>query len=382
MTISFKNFLWPLVLTSLFFVGCGQEKSATSTQPQQQAALTVNLMSMQTSSWPRVVQVNGRIEAWQYSVVGNELSGVPLKEIYAEVGDSVKKGQLLAVFDQETIQAELLQAEADLLDAEASYLLAKQQAERNDRLKGTGALSEDALAKTQFAAISAEAKYKAAKARLQLQKHRVSKVEVRSPDDGVIANRTAIVGTVMSSGAELFSMIRQNRLEWRANVNSQQLSGLTPGLTVTVNISEGLQLTGKVRKIAPLLHTDTLTTSVYVDLPEATGVKAGMFAAGSIQLGSSPAQHLPESALVYRDGFQYLVQVNEQSRVHLIKVETGRRHQDQVEITSVLPTGSRWVVSGGSFLVEGDLVAVKQIEMAAAVVSPNLPLARIDERGN
>ncbi len=84
----------------------------------------------------------------------------------------------------------------------------------------------------------------------------------------------------------------------------------------------------------------------------------GMFAKGDFELGSTPALTVPQSALVVRDGFNYVFALNPDQRISQLKVQTGRLSGDRVEITAGLEAGRRVVVSGAGFLNDGDLVRV------------------------
>ena len=82
--------------------------------------MTVTTTQPQRSSLAQTLPANGNITAWQEAIIGSESSGLRLNEVKAQVGDTVRKGQLLATFAADTIQADVAQARAVLLEAEAS----------------------------------------------------------------------------------------------------------------------------------------------------------------------------------------------------------------------------------------------------------------------
>jgi RND family efflux transporter MFP subunit len=169
---------------------------------------------------------------------------------------------------------------------------------------------------------------------------------------------------VPAPGTELFRLIRQGRLEWRAEVTSSELGRVVPGTPARVTAASGASLAGRVRMIGPTVDPQTRSALVYVDVTPAPGApataRAGMFARGEFDLGTSPAVTVPHSALVAREGFNYLYQVGPDQRVRQVKVQTGRIVGDQVEILSGLPADARVVASGGGFLNDGDLVRVAE----------------------
>jgi RND family efflux transporter MFP subunit len=170
------------------------------------------------------------------------------------------------------------------------------------------------------------------------------------------------VGAVLSPGTELFRLIRQGRLEWRAEVIASELAAIKPGMAVTLLAASGASLNGRVRMIGPTVDPQTRQALVYVDLqtPGAgqAPALAGMYASGSIQSGNSRAVTVPAQAVVSRDGFNYVMQLKADNRVGLLKVQTGRRVGEHIEITQGLPDGVKLVTQGAGFLNEGDAVRV------------------------
>ena len=133
------------------------------------------------------------------------------------------------------------------------------------------------------------------------------------------------------------------------------------GTPVTVISASGAQVPGKVRAVAPTVDPQTRNALVYVDIPNVlqnTSIKAGMFARGDFLLGRSSATTVPQASIVPRDGFNYLLLLQPDNRVSQLKIETGRRVGDRVEITTKLPADAKVVVQGAGFLNDGDLVRV------------------------
>ena len=324
-------------------------------------ALTVSVARPEQRELPITLSANGNIAAWQEASIGSELPGLRLADVRVNVGDGVKKGQVLATFSSDSVQAEVAQARAALAEARAAAADAAASATRARTLEATGALSQQQINQYMTAEQTSRARAAAAEAVLAAQQVRGRNLQVRAPDDGVISARSATVGSVLGSGAELFRLIRQGRLEWRAQVTSSELARIAPGTKVTVTSASGQQVPGTVRSVAPTVDPQTRTAIVYVDIPkvtQASGIKAGMFARGEFELGTSNATTVPQAAVVPRDGFNYLLLLQLDQRVREQKVETGRRIGDRIEIRSELPSDARVVVQGAGFLNDGDLVRV------------------------
>jgi HlyD family secretion protein len=170
------------------------------------------------------------------------------------------------------------------------------------------------------------------------------------------------------AGMELFRLIRQSRLEWRAEVAASELDQIKAGQQVRVTAAGGTSVLGKVRIVAPTVDAATRNGIVYVDLPQPGAIKAGMFARGEFETGSSAAMTLPQSSVLQRDGFSYVFKLGADNRIAQAKVAVGRRVGDRVEVTSGLEANTRVVASGGGFLSDGDTVRVVDAPPAVKTV--------------
>ncbi len=335
-----------------------QSASPEKTEPASVAkpALTVATTQPTSTSLPITLSANGNIMAWQEASIGAEANGLRLTDVRVNVGDQIEKGQILATFAAETIEADVAQAQANLAEAEANAQESAANGDRARRLQPTGAMSAQQINQYLTAERAAKARVQAAKATLNAQQLRMKFTRVVAPDRGVISSRMATVGAVVGAGTELFRMIRQGRLEWRAEVMSEELGRLKPGTPVTVTAANGVTLQGKVRIVAPTVDPQTRAALVYVDLPGDAGATAGMFATGLFGLGASSALTVPQQAVLMRDGFTYVFAVNADQRVAQLKVTTGRRVGDRIEIIAGLKEDELIVASGAGFLNDGDLV--------------------------
>lgn len=335
-------------------------------------ALTVAVISPQREMLSSVIAANGSIQAWEEASVGAEGSGWRLADVRVQVGDAVRRGQVLARFDTRVAEADLAQLRAAVTEAEAAAAEAAANAKRARDLQGSGALSAQQVTQYLTAERTAQARLEAQRAAVRAQELRLAQGQVLAPDDGVISARgaAATVGAVVPPGQELFRLIRQGRLEWRAEVAAAELGALQPGQSVRVQPVGGEAVTGKVRRIAPTVDAATRNGLVYVDLPAAPGLRAGAFARGEFETGRSEAPTLPQTAVLMREGFSWVFIVGPDNRVRQTKVTTGRRTGDRIEIKTGLPADARVVLSGGGFLADGDLVRVS----AAPSAPPATPV--------
>ena len=358
-----------LALAGLWAV---RSNAADTTPPTSKPALTVTITRPTLGRLPIRLAANGNIAAWQEAIVGAEANGLRLLELRVAIGDTVRAGQVLATFADATIQADVALARANLLESQAVAQEASGNATRARSLKDSGALSAQQINQYLTQEQTAQARVEAARAALNVQQLRLKQTQVLAPDRGVISARSATVGAVVPAGTELFRMVRQGRLEWRAEVTASELGQLKPGTPALITLPSGVQIRGKVRMIAPTVDSQTRVALVYVDLPAsgdlAAPPRAGMFASGSFELGDTSSLTVPQTALVLRDGFSYVFRLGDDNRVSRIKVQTARQAGDRTEITSALDVGTRLVASGAGFLNDGDLVRV--VEGADAAPAP------------
>jgi RND family efflux transporter MFP subunit len=364
-----KGKIGALILALLLTIGAGiaigraNDPAPSTTPPAANPALSVSVIRPEWHDIPLRLTANGSIAAWQEAVIGAEVGDLRLSAVNVQIGEAVKKGQVLATFSDESVLAEVAQSRAVLAEAEANQADARINAERAERL-ASKALSAQQVGQYLTSEKTANAKVQLAKAQLDAQLLRLKYTKLVASDDGVISARNATLGAVAAKGQELFRLIRQNRLEWRGELTAAEMTQLKPGLKVAVEVPSVGSIAGSIRFLAPTLDVQNRNGLVYVDLPNAvqSGLRAGMFARGEFDLGSSKGLTLPQEALSLRDGFSYAFVLTEQTedraRVKQVKVQLGRRNGDQLEILAGVAADDRLVASGASFLADGDSVRV------------------------
>lgn len=357
----------------------GKAAAAGAAKP----ALVVTTVQPTRAEVADTLTANGSVAAWQEALVGAEVSGLRIAEVRADVGDVVRRGQVLAVLASDTVRADLAAAQASLAEAQAAVgearanaAEAQANADRAKQVEGSGALSAQQIEQYRTAALtaqarlgSAQARVQTAQAQVQAQQLRLKMTQVLAPDNGVISARGATVGAITGGGQELFRLVRGSRLEWRGEVIASELARLKPNMPVRVLPASGVEIRGTVRTIGPVVDAQNRNALVYVDLPPGSAAKAGMFARGEFELGRSQALTVPQAAVVVRDGFSYVFRLDG-PRVVQQKVAVGRRVGDRVEIVDGLAADATIVARGAGFLNDGDLVQVAA-EGAPAAQAPS-----------
>ncbi|MGY1408759.1 efflux RND transporter periplasmic adaptor subunit [Luteimonas sp. A611] len=325
--------------------------------PEATPSLTVSLATPTTREVVREVVASGAVAAWEEVSVGVELSGVRVSSVDVEVGSVVKQGDVLLRLDDRTLASQLAQSEASVTEAQTNLETARRKASRVRELADDRMVSLQDAEEAEAARANAQARLNTAIAGRDAARVQRDFTVVRAPVDGVVSARSVQGGQVVGAGGELLRLIRDGRLEWRAELAEADLLLVAPGATVQVQTPAG-PVAGVVRRVSPALDAQSRTGTIYADLPEPGGLRAGMFAQGRIALGRAQAMLIPNDAVVRRDGRAYVFTVEDDQRVRERGIEVGPTHGDQIEVVSGLPSDARVVARGAGFLGDGDLVRV------------------------
>jgi RND family efflux transporter MFP subunit len=322
-------------------------ESASAEVEQRTPALTVTTVRPRRELWPVTLTASGAIAPWQEAIVGAQVGGYQIVDVRVNVGDHVRRGDVLARLDSALLRAE----EAQLL---ANHEQAIADRERALALQREGAISDQEVLQFVTAAKVSEALL--ASKRLQLRY-----TNVVASDDGVISARSATLGAVAGAGEELFRLIRQGRLEWRGEVTAAQLASVAKGQLVQLELPDGGTAVAKVREMAPHLDERSRLGLVYADLVSGSQARAGMYANGQIVVSEAAALVVPAESVVIRDGRTYVVKLADEHAMPAVALQlvvVGRRRNDEVEIVSGLTGAEILVRSGAGFLGDGDIVRV------------------------
>jgi HlyD family secretion protein len=185
---------------------------------------------------------------------------------------------------------------------------------------------------------------------------RIAHTQVHAPAAGVISARSASVGLVMNPGAELFRLIRDEQIEWRAELPEHALAQVQAGAAARIVLDDGRAIEGRVRLVAPTIDTRSRNGLVYVALPPGAPLKAGGHARGEIVIAQAPMLTLPEAVVFSRDGTQFVYVVGDDQKARLTRIHTGARQRGLVEVSGGLEPGARVVATGAGFVKDGERV--------------------------
>ncbi len=291
-------------------------KGATATPI---ASMTITTATVRSEQVVRTVPATGSIFPWQEVIVSAEVGGYRVASVLVDVGSRVQKGQPLVQLSADMLQADLDSKQAALRSAEAAEVNASAALRRGEQVIASGALSAADLDKLKADQLAAQARVESARVDLHTAELRLRYGTVASPDSGTVTSRTVSVGQIAQAGQEMLRLLREDRVEWRAEVPESQLSRVKVGQNVQVTTADGSTLKGRVRMIAPTVQTNSRTGIAYVDIAGGNA-HPGMFARGTIEAGAGPGLLVPIASVVQQDGYSYVFVVKEGSVVERRRV--------------------------------------------------------------
>ncbi|MBP6822310.1 MAG: efflux RND transporter periplasmic adaptor subunit [Acidobacteria bacterium] len=385
----FKHFLIILVFFGLFgFTGFKvyktiKAKNEAATAPGAGGAFgsrggAARVQQVQTGQITRgkiseKVALTGALKSKERVDVSPKIAG-RITQIKVDVGQSVARGALIAVLEDDEInqqiersKASIAVADASIAQREAELNNAKAELDRKKQLVESGVLSRqelDALEMRHRVAASqvelARAQRRQSEAEQRELNIRQSQTRVYSPITGVVAHRHLDIGAMGGANTPIVTIVSVSPMVIEANAAEQDISRIKKGAQVTVTIDSlpDQKFTGRVMRISPLLDALTRNGKVEIEIPNNNGMLKGeMFARVELNLGSERETLLmPRDALVYR-GERPGVFVIEAEKAKFLEVETGLTQEDKVELLGGLKLGDKVITQGVNLIKEGDRVA-------------------------
>ncbi|MBS0226040.1 MAG: efflux RND transporter periplasmic adaptor subunit [Proteobacteria bacterium] len=363
MSSSIRRLACAACLLVLVLPACKKDDAATKAA---EPALTVSVVPVLQKQVANGLTVSGPVSPVEEMQLGVEVSGQRVTALKVDVGQWVKAGQVLLTLDHRTLDAALAQANANLRQAQAGAALAKSNLVRGEGMAKDHYISASQLDQLRASKQQADAQLATAQAARDTSALQRSFAELRAPANGQVSKRLVQPGQIVAGGTELMRLIRDGKLEWRAELPSSQLSQVKPGDRIALHGRDGETVEGRVRAVSPGVDASTRTGTVYADLPNPEGLHPGSYLEGRIDTGLADSPVVPAAAIVLRDGFQTVFVVDAQHKVHATRIETGNKEGGQVQVVRGLKAGDRVVVEGTGFLADGDVVKVVAASTASA----------------
>jgi RND family efflux transporter MFP subunit len=325
--------------------------------PGATATQTVGVAVVASQAVPRQINATGTISPWEEVVVGAETGGLTAIAVSAEEGQTVQAGQVLVKLNDTLLGAQLRQQDASVASAKATLAEAEAALRRSRELQAKGYLSQASLDSSLARQQTASAQVAAAQAARGETAARLAQTAIRAPVGGLISRRNVTKGQIVSTGAEVFRIVRDSRLELDAEIPETDLALVKPGMPATIISEKVGQASGRVRIVTPEVNGQTRLGVARVALSSMGGFRPGMFARATIQAGDQPALTIPSAAVLYRENRPGVFVIDAKNHVHFRRIAILATTADKIAATG-LTAGERVVVEGAGFLGEGDAVRV------------------------
>jgi membrane fusion protein, multidrug efflux system len=294
---------------------------------------------------------SGEIRARWEAEIGFRVGG-KIVERRVEVGDSVRKGQVLARLDPQDLTLAAEATQAQVAAAETDHQWARSELDRQKQLLDRGLSGQAAYDQALNAFKSAEARLEQARAQLAVSLNQAAYAELQADRDGVVTAVRAESGQVVAAGQPVVRLAQPEEKEIQINVPEGRIDALALNRQVSVGLwaDPDARLIGSVREIAPGADPLTRTYPVKIALPAeaAAGLQLGMTARVSVprQDGAIVAL-LPMTALYTHDGAPAVWVVDPESqRVTLRNIAIGEYREDGVTVLSGIEDGDLVVTAG------------------------------------
>ena len=352
----------PLALT-LALAGAGlgacHKPSAAAATPNTAGAeqpLTVSVSPVQVRALSGGVEASGLLVPQYEAAVTTELNGFRVSQVDVDQGARVAAGQPLAVLDDTLLRSQIAQQRAVVLQQTVAAERSQAEADRVKGLDNAGVLPQEQIAERRLAAKSAKAVTAAAQAQLDDLSTRERLMTVRAPVGGLVLARTVRPGDVATPAMVMFRIASGDIVELNAEVPESDLGRIRPGDAARVSLPGGAVLTGRVRVISPEVDQTTKLGHVRITLPPDPALRPGGFARATFVDARRDASVVPEEAIHFdADGASVMV-LGADDRVHRTAIVTGVRSGGWVELLKGPGVGANVLLSGGSFVLDGDKV--------------------------
>jgi RND family efflux transporter MFP subunit len=318
------------------------------------------------------VSLTGSLKAKEQVDVNPRIQGRIVK-INVDTGQSVARGALIAIIEDDEIaqqversKAAIAVVEATIAQREAELNNARVELDRRRELVEAGLLSRTELdtLDTRFRVTQSQLEFSRAQRRQTEAEQRElairqGQTRVTSPINGIIAKRHVDIGAMVSSTTPIVTVVSINPMVIDAKASERDIARIQRGapVIVTVDSLPGQKFAGRVMRIAPLLDPQTRNGLVEIEIPNRDGLLKGeMFARIDLDLGSErETTLLPRDALVYR-GQQPGVYTVDSDLAKFRPVETGLTQEDKVEVTNGLKAGDVVITRGSNLVKDGDRI--------------------------
>ncbi|MDX8470139.1 efflux RND transporter periplasmic adaptor subunit [Mesorhizobium sp. VK23B] len=363
-----------LVAGSIALLACGaavvwhgarsEASNAKPSPPETKFVKAIAVAPMLSADTRTAVgEIRPRLE----SDLGFRVSGKLLERI-AEIGATVKKGEVLARIDDQDYRNRLASAEADVAAAQAVLVEASAAEARIGALLAKGFTTRANYDATLKNLRSAQAKLKSASIAFEMARDQLGYTELHAEFDGIVTATGAEAGQSVNVGQMVVRVADPESRDAVFSIAEAVFANAPdtkrpPQVTVSLLSNPAITAVGTIREIAPMADAATRTFQVKVSIENAPDeMRFGASVAGRAEMGGAPVMVLPGSALFDKDGQPAVWVVSPSSAVELKPVTVARYETDRVVVSDGLANGDLVVTAGVNRLREHEKVRIVEGE--------------------
>jgi RND family efflux transporter MFP subunit len=330
-------------LTVLLLAGllaaCGEQpapKAPAAAAALKTAAVELREVELTTSA-------EAVMEAVRQSTVSAQIAG-RVVELRFDVGDYVRKGDVILRIDERAVSQALAASEAQVAEAQAALANARANYERSRQLLAQKFISQAGLDQAEAAYKSAQARVTALLAGAGAAATERSFATVVAPYSGVVSARHIELGEMAQPGRPLMTGFDPSTLRVVATVPQTQVAAIQAGGKARIEVpSLGRWVDVKAMTLVPTADPRTHTTRIRLDLPaEVRGLYPGVYARVHFVVGRAPRLLVPRAAVLRRSEVTAVYVVGSDSRAQLRQVRLGDAGDEtSVEVLAGLKPGER-----------------------------------------
>ena len=302
--------------------------------------------------------------------------GGRLLSVNVQLGDSVRRGQVIAKVEDREIAEQVNQAEASMevsratiRQREADLKVAELNFDRSKNLFSRQLLAKQALDDAESRYLAAVAQVDLARAqqsqneaRLQELKFNLNNTIITSPVDGFVGKRNVDPGAMVNTNTPIASVVEISRLKLVVNVVEKDLRLVNAGDVgiVEVDAYPGEKFNGRIARVAPVLDPATRTAPIEIEIPNRDNrLKPGMYARITLTIEERKNALLaPKEAVVDFENKRGVWVPNDERRAQFVPVTLGIEGPEQLEIVAGLEEGQRFVVAGAGAVRNNDQLVI------------------------
>jgi RND family efflux transporter MFP subunit len=379
------KYIQPLLVLSVFIIiqacssSSGGPGNFSQNNNQEEEATSVETITASSQNISEQIKSFGNIRAQEIVQVTPQVSNRVTK-IYADLGDTVEQGEVLAKIYDTTYRDQFQQAKSQLEQSRASYVRDSLQFQRQKELYQKDLISSTEFDNARATFESSKAQFQSSKASLTESRENLNNTEVTSPVYGVVLSRNISEGDVASTGQTAFEVANLVGLQARVFLPLEEWRQVEIGHKVNFRVSNQPDVSGKgrVTQISPRLNANTGLGEVVISLTESgQSIYQGVLVESIINVATHQnAVVIPRAALV--ENVQTIIEPESNSiqlkrsySVFIVKSDSmamqqeitlGIEQGDQIEVTEGIQAGDEIVITGQNNLSDSTKVRIADPE--------------------